>query len=538
MNLNFFLVENTVNFQSRLYSQLNTAYPDSNIFPNKGEIYNDWMQVTDDIKKNTSNNDTWIFILDLAIESENMASVKAGVEHAYGLKLLRPNGIFIAFTQWPEYAENEPHFADSFDSCIDKQRWMSFDTKDEKTYVRQIISTMLREKLDIKPPYILKDSMGLRLSEAAFTNKIFDFLVEEVSHGWKDIEIESLTSGHSGAFLFAFTGIHSGGRKRIVIKCARDEEILKNEIHCVDEHLAELGPLNEVLPQFEHRLHMCPLSRNNRVYFYLQAEVLGETLLGMLSNTNWNEKIKNILDGIIELEMRCYSIKNQQNFSTIYAKNIFPLSPIDCRRAEQSLLFLKEIGSTIKKGSQWPTSLPEPIEISNNVSKLINNWNTLLTEEGQLLSVGQHGDLNPGNIIIPKEGKVVLIDLSRLGLWSVGYDISRLATLLRIRLIDKEGSQDWVINRLNTWIEEKFCSIDTKNMPENSLCPPSAYCDQSIQDVFLKYSDDIQVKLKRGYKIGTIWDLIKILSYVDLSPFKRLWALIACWQLSLDLGLF
>jgi hypothetical protein len=39
-----------------------------------------------------------------------------------------------------------------------------------------------------------------------------------------------------------------------------------------------------------------------------------------------------------------------------------------------------------------------------------------------------------------------------------------------------------------------------------------------------------------GARMGALFDLVRIISYADLSPFKRLWASISFWHLADQLG--
>lgn len=169
------------------------------------------------------------------------------------------------------------------------------------------------------------------------------------------------------------------------------------------------------------------------------------------------------------------------------------------------------------------------------MSWIIEHWKDLLGRQDDLLSVGQHGDMNPGNVLVPAPDRVVLIDFSRLGTWPVGYDVARLAAILRIRLTDHAGQRDWMQNRLYYWMREGFCSIDTASDPSAAVCPAATYCDQRFRGFVETREPSEREPMVRGYRLGTLWDLIRVLSYGDLSPFKRLWVLISCWRLGRSL---
>jgi len=48
---------------------------------------------------------------------------------------------------------------------------------------------------------------------------------------------------------------------------------------------------------------------------------------------------------------------------------------------------------------------------------------------------------------------------------------------------------------------------------------------------------DQRHKMAYGYKLGTLWDLIKVISYQDLSPYKRIWACAETFRLKNILAL-
>jgi hypothetical protein len=85
---------------------------------------------------------------------------------------------------------------------------------------------------------------------------------------------------------------------------------------------------------------------------------------------------------------------------------------------------------------------------------------------------------------------------------------------------------------IRDWAREDFCLIDKRADIESASCPQAVYCDQAFRDVMLAHPTRERKILARGYTLGTLWDLIKILSYFDLSPFKKAWAMLACWRLA------
>lgn len=527
--MEFFIADNDRPQLTALKRLLERAYAGSVIWPSLDKTFTSWHDVAEEMEAHTRDKDDLVVVLDLALESESMASVRTGVEQAFQMRSLRPKGVFVAYTQWPEFAEGLPHYKETFDGLIDKQMMHGYESMEQQqSYVRRIVSGAIRKRAGGAPAYVLKDSLGLRLAAATFGQGVLDALVEEVADGWETVEITALTSGHSGAFLLAISGQRQGGAQRIIVKCARDREVIEDETRRVRSALGELGPLAEVLAPIDQQLH---LLSDNRGYYYRQAEITGESLLSTLQRTTWRPEAESCLAAIMDLEGRCYSRGSGRPFGRLRPIERFLLSPIDAGRAQQSLSFLVDAGGTLVEMGEWPEGYPTAREVSAEVSWIIEHWKDLLGRQDDLLSVGQHGDMNPGNVLVPAPDRVVLIDFSRLGTWPVGYDVARLAAILRIRLTDQAGQRDWVQNRLQYWMREDFCSIDNANDPSAAVCPAATYCDQRFR-VFVETRDPSEREpMGRGYRLGTLWDLIKVLSYGDLSPFKRLWVLINCWRL-------
>src|SRR5205085_1056614 len=156
------------------------------------------------------------------------------------------------------------------------------------------------------------------------------------------------------------------------------------------------------------------------------------------------------------------------------------LSPIDVGRLETSALFMAEYGGTLKEHGYWPTNIVEPSEVVGEVVNLAKNWKIQLGQGRELRTVVQHGDLNPNNIIMRRRSNPVLIDLSRLKHWPVGYDLARLSLMLRLRLVDVDRHEDWLPDKLDRWQSEPIAYLDQPQDPKKSLCPESAFCDQQF----------------------------------------------------------
>ena len=68
------------------------------------------------------------------------------------------------------------------------------------------------------------------------------------------------------------------------------------------------------------------------------------------------------------------------------------------------------------------------------------------------------------------------------------------------------------------------------------MCPPAVVCDVAMHDFIQAKEPAEQESLMVGTRVGALYDLLRILSYSDLSPFKRLWAAINCVEQAERLG--
>lgn len=330
------------------------------MWPPESKAVNNWATVTEELQSYTEDDESLIVILDLGLDYQHRTAVDTGVQQARLLKSLRPRALFIAYTDYPDNAITRSYYDETFDGLIEKQKLGGYSSSEgQATYIRQIISGAVRRKAGSKPSYSLIDSVGLRLAAAAFGQQVFDLLVEEVAHGWGDVQIATLTSGHSGAFLLAISGTDESGAQRLIVKCAREKKLIESEADRVQKYLSELGPLAEVLAPVS-RLHPLPQDLG---YYYCQPKIPGEPLLDMLRNKPWDTGATAILDGILSLEKRCYDRSPSEPFGHIRPNEIFSLSPLDLGRANQSLKFLGDVGSCVEELEQWPAAYRLPYRL-------------------------------------------------------------------------------------------------------------------------------------------------------------------------------
>ena len=88
-----------------------------------------------------------------------------------------------------------------------------------------------------------------------------------------------------------------------------------------------------------------------------------------------------------------------------------------------------------------------------------------------------------------------------------------------------------------SWFESTFAKLDVTADISQSQCPPAAYCER----MYAKFVDDTPVatakRLRNAYVLATTWDLMKVVSYRNISVFKRVWAASTCLKLIGELAI-
>lgn len=521
--MKFFIIEDNPADLRRIEKLLLNAFPSAAVSP--GNTFSDWNEAWEQVHQGTDDSGDWTLIVDLALLSADWSQVMPGLASARDLRVLRPNSVLIAHTQFGTMAETKLGFRETFDGLLDKQKYIGFEqTTEQVDYVRNVISVAVRFKKLLPASYDIVDSIGMRLARVALGDRALEYLVQSVAADWKGVSLRALTSGHSGAFVLAVSGTKGSTPQRLILKVARDKRTISDELTAL-EKLGELGRLASAIAPTDG---ICRVLPENLGYYYKQAEIQGDSLYEVLKREPWSSETRDSLDAIVSLEILHYA---DAQFGEVPAIGRFPLNSVDRGRVAQSAGFLSGLGAVLERDGQWPELIPSAEDLSNHLMSLVDGWDVLLQRTGSLLTVTQHGDLNPGNIVIPRPGDIALIDMSRLGQWPIGYDVGRLSVLCRIRLTDHEQGRDWVVNAFGRWIEGSFCSV-TPGPLDADACPAAAWCDNAFANYLSSQEGELQPTLEKGYLIGCLWDLVKVVSYGDLSPYKRLWALAAVWDVA------
>ena len=284
----------------------------------------------------------------------------------------------------------------------------------------------------------LADSLGMRVAQAALGDDgIADIVARECS-GWSSGKVSSLTSGFSGAFLLEMAGKSASGEHFVIIKAARTASIIEREIGTVQAYLQRLGPLEP---------HLVLLDPNKEEFgdgggvYYRQAKADGTSLSRSLRGRG-RQVAEDVLAPIVDM---CIEVARQglDGGGTMEAAKAFVINDSDCDRLEASLDDVVSVGEGLRKRGQWPDGMVSAELLRERLLLTAKAWATDVCAEIMLPSCVQHGDLNPTNIMMSRDKFPRLIDLSRLGDWPIGYDLSRLCLLLRVHGLAGDDGENY-----------------------------------------------------------------------------------------------
>ena len=172
----------------------------------------------------------------------------------------------------------------------------------------------------------------------------------------------------------------------------------------------------------------------------------------------------------------------------------------------------------------------------------VANWPQLLATFAHCpaLAYEQHGDLNPRNMMLNVNGRtepqVQLIDFARFGVWPAFYDISRLRLQLSLRLLDPPDMLlDTFAERMILW-DAAWNGAVRPSMHHTQVSLNGIESFLLLQSELMRVRNELTAKLpetqrphiggEAHFNLLLLYDLIKMVSYVDASTFKRMWYLL------------
>lgn len=517
----FYIIDDRENDHTYIWAAVKAAFPDATFPVPEGSTFSNWRSAADYLRsvKDDIERDEAILLLDMSLgEGDAEAQVDEGIRRARTLRLQFPSAIIIACTQYDRSVAAKVRGDNPFHGVFAKEEWRALPDAERPSYVRTIIeearprSRSLIGVMSDKTSF--DDSLGLRSFCAAFGDHALDELVVRFANVSDKIHVRALTGGLSGAFLFEVTTIGEHGRGSRIVKLARDREMIENEVKGFATHVSALGELATILlpPVGEIRTLPCGA-------FYLQQiAVDGEDLLHLVrrDRASGTSAVRKYVEVLASCVTEAISPHNRVRCDPL--ADAFAFTLLDLERVRVSAEFLAGFGPRLVDAGLWPDEIT-PEAAAELLSDLAVAWRAKALPFLRLKTPvsAQHGDAHLANVLQTTSGQLRLIDIARVGVWPTGYDMSRAAIQARLRLLDYAGYNDYMPERFRAWFSD---TMDDSNGASLAGEFTGAFNKVIAGSVYEK-------QLSTAFTVGTLWDLLKIASYSDISSLKRVWAMLS-----------
>ncbi|KAA0675752.1 hypothetical protein DS843_30215 [Roseomonas genomospecies 6] len=331
-------------------------------------------------------------------------------------------------------------------------------------------------------------------------------------NGWPAMRVEALTGGYSGAYVVRF--IEESGKQELVVKLSKDKTLLQEEARKWQDAVASTA-FNGILNNAFNVKEIGGIS------YMVMASARGPTLEERTKTGT--PKSGMALDTLLEL-----GISAAANLHRIQPCPLMALEPRSVQAFNAALPGLLNLRDGCARRDLLPPDFPTREAIELFATTVVDQWNARLRDQGldSPITVPQHGDLNPRNIIIPPSGPPQLIDLARFGEWPVGYDLLRLELQLLLRLLGTKQGDESFPDQLGSWAA-LWDSIE-RRMPEGSEpAVPASLLDvlRAIANARGRMYAALQGKQPDAAKTTAAmrcFDALKMACYRDATDFKRL----------------
>jgi hypothetical protein len=369
----------------------------------------------------------------------------------------------------------------------------------------------------------IEDSPTLRQVQAGLGETGLEEILDREAAGWESVTVRALSGGYSGAYVLLLSGRCAGVPQEVVIKAARDRMLLDLELKARETHLGRLGELAShfVFSRADVRILDCGAG-----FYFGSAKAPGIGLLE-LGDRDRMSAVRRFL----ALERSQYDVTLESTPRVLAAVgDMLTLSAVDMARIRASARELARVGRGAERRGFWPNEFARPEECSDAVVALAEQWPGLEAMNVKVFTCLQHGDANPRNVFVGRDGTVAFIDPARLREWPLGYDVARFSTQLRLRLLGADSGEDCFADSLASWCA--WLLPGTQPTASTGLCPESEFCDEQFEDFCRPREPEFRQRLLFGYWATACWDLLKVMSYGDASVFKRLWAMVWAYQIA------
>jgi aminoglycoside phosphotransferase (APT) family kinase protein len=520
----FIIFDDEAGEVAKLADYLGAAYPPPLSRILHADAVSDWRDVEFVISKHADARDVVAFF-DLNLSSGSVAEAGAGLEHVREFRAQQKRWTFVSYSRFDPLVGLLTDPDECFDGTISKQELSPMKRPERIAYVKEHVDDAVSRRAAggrVAPPdATIVDSFGMRVFRATFGDGALNEVLHNEAGDWPTPTVAALTSGHSGAHILRI----SHGSESLVLKLAKSFGVIAHEIQAVKANLSRLGAFAGKLAP----LDMEKKTLSNGAVYYRQADVSGESALDRLLKGSTSARAS-ILQRLVRL---CVETAGVYSRGRSAGRPPFSLTPVDRGRFTTSVEFLVTLAKSLARHGALRQTQSKIERVAERALRLVDQWDNNRVVAKKTFLVLQHGDLNPGNVLITSSEDIVLIDLARFEDWPPGYDLSRLALLLRLRLIDRTGHEDWLPYRLSNWQAEHVARF---RLPSHTLCEEARVCDIAFREFVAGARAADRGRLEHGYQLGSLWDLVKVVSYQDASQFKRLWALFELDDLGRLLG--
>ena len=544
--INFVVIDDeleNVAVARKLLSQL--PWPEVSVWPDtkaRGKTTNDWENAWDKIlrlKDRGWDPDTscCVLLLDIALRRD-AAAINEGVA---AIKKHRHNVVFqdyvwIAWTKYDDSANAK--LGDDMDAIIPKEHLAGGL---EAARVVQHLEYGLQGALH---KWALRtgrpnpvhghgkqcraiDSPAMRRFEAAFGRHAIQGMAAQIVPDWGPSVAEALSGGYSGAFLMRLA--EDGADRQLVCKISRDEKIITDEVDRWKRLMAYQAYEGIVTPISNHER----LQGAASVHLLREASVAGPTLEEALLKLDATRGKRRqpaptalaSLRKVVEVSVKACSKP------VVDAAAMLRLSSDDIDRFGASLDSLRSIGEQCASLGFLNARMKRLLPSSEAFHRVLSHWSDALAEAGldPCPQSAQHGDLNPRNILVSAKGGAKLIDYARFGSWPVAYDITRLELQLILRLLDRPYANESFPHGLKSWWR-LWSALNSEKLGGMRETPGALTQSlKLIADGQQRIARVVHKQFKNAKQLRSAlrcFDAIKICSYQDATPFKRLFFLL------------
>lgn len=379
------------------------------------------------------------------------------------------------------------------------------------------------------------ETIALKLFESRFGVDAFYELAQYIGDKRQSLEVPAirvLNGGFSGAAVLLLEYKTNNGTRRSVVKLADDEKTLQDE---ADQTRHAIAAGDKFAYSFNGVEGPFQIPIAGGALYYLEMVFVGglplEDVLLDSDSRNVEQAIKLLKRWSVSAVACGFEDGGFRDSCDVYS-----ISGLQLERCKVSLVELegvfmaqREVDRNDLEFIDWT---PRVIGI---VSDLLNGWVDLLRTRFPrgVFCYEQHGDFHARNIIQfsgQAKSELRLIDAARFGVWPAYYDLTRLRLNLAVRLLDPSRTYDeFLFERMDMWEAAWVGGVGSTFVSDLGVFGSRYMQLNRVVESLLKPHFPLnRDEVRMHVLFNEAFDLIKMISYVDLSIFKRVWL---AWRL-------